>query len=353
MEESEMRRASRIVRTIAWSPLLSFLVGTVLAETADFPSQSQLNQREAALTRMKGGELTAEQAARLVPELASDPSALDKRIQRIGYLRAHDSLGSRDELRAHALWLIENRPEWCFQEMCSISEFGPDYLKGRRLWLAHLDRQPATATLVGHAASYFMEFELERAIELLRRGRQLEPDDDTWAKRLSFTESLQQRHEAAPADHYEKLLADYERVPDDTMLAALARAALAAGELEPAELYARAALEASSRLDGWYRGLAVYYGHSTLGLLALEHDDVRSAVDHLVAAADTPGAPRLARYPGMALADGLVSRGETEAVVEFLEKCRAFSGAQGPPLDEWIETLRQGDAPFFGPYLRY
>jgi len=72
-----------------------------------------------------------------------------------------------------------------------------------------------------------------------------------------------------------------------------------------------------------------------------------------MAAADTPGAPRLASYPSMALADGLVSRGETETVGEFLEKCRGFSDAEGPPLDDWIEAVRQGDAPFFGPYLRY
>jgi hypothetical protein len=53
----------------------------------------------------------------------------------------------------------------------------------------------------------------------------------------------------------------------------------------------------------------------------------------------------------MSLAKELADRGERGTVIAYLELCRSFW--QGPQLNQWIQTLRNGKVPSFGANLTY
>lgn len=131
---------------------------------------------------------------------------------------------------------------------------------------------------------------------------------------------------------------------------ALPEAALAAyrlGELEYAMKLADEALDlAQSYPDNWNFGNALHFAHIVRGMVALDNDDVRIAVDELAGAGATPGSPQLHSFgPSMELARALLKRGETEAVLNYLRQCRAFWKMGTTWLDLWEPMVRAGQIP--------
>ena len=53
----------------------------------------------------------------------------------------------------------------------------------------------------------------------------------------------------------------------------------------------------------------------------------------------------------MSLAKELADRGERSTVMAYLELCRRFW--QSPQLNQWIQTLKNGQVPNFGANLTY
>jgi hypothetical protein len=129
----------------------------------------------------------------------------------------------------------------------------------------------------------------------------------------------------------------------------LAEAAFQAGDLDKAVHYAKDALTGKSdENDSWNEGNRVHKGHIVLGRVALRRDDVTAAAAHLIAAGKTKGSPQLNSFgPDVALARDLLAKGETAAVLQYLEECRVFWQMGGSRLDSWMKDIRAGKKPNF------
>ncbi len=149
-------------------------------------------------------------------------------------------------------------------------------------------------------------------------------------------------------------------------LRAAAERALHRGRLDEAALLARDLLKMADQYPkDWYRGNALHHGHLILGQVALERGDIDAARGELLAAGRTPGSPQLNSFgPNMYLAQALLKAGERDGVIEYLELCKVFWHVSSVPakgdrltaneaLDRWIEEIRCGELPDFGPQLVY
>ena len=147
-------------------------------------------------------------------------------------------------------------------------------------------------------------------------------------------------------------------------LRSAAERALANGDTEDAEFLAKELLELAGRYhDDWYYGNALHNGHEILGLVHMKRGDLVAAERELLKAGQTPGSPQLNSFgPNLTLAHDLLLEGRREVVLEYLELCRGFwchkrktqsSSGSEIRLDSWIEEIRGGTVPDFGPNLVY
>ena len=130
----------------------------------------------------------------------------------------------------------------------------------------------------------------------------------------------------------------------------LARRRYAEAEAKAAELLALA----EQFPHDWDYGNAVHHGHLILGRVALVRGDVGRACRELVAAGHTPGSPQLNSFgPNCQLPLELLTMGQVAPVLEFLQLCTAFWNPRCSRAIAWIDEIRTGATPAFGPNLRY
>ena len=139
---------------------------------------------------------------------------------------------------------------------------------------------------------------------------------------------------------------------------ALPDAGLSAFELghdAEAEAYARELLALASRYrQVWNYGNALHDGHVILGRLALQAGNREAAIQHLSAAAQTPGSPQLNSFgPNMTLVRDLLLAGEEGAVLRYFDRVETFWQMDRGRLDEWRAAIDAGDMPDFGSNLLY
>jgi hypothetical protein len=145
-----------------------------------------------------------------------------------------------------------------------------------------------------------------------------------------------------------------------------AERALDGGDVKDADLLASELLELAERYRGdWNYGNAFHHGHHIRGLCALRSGRQSEAEEHLRVAGRCPGSPQLNSFgPNMRLAAELLEAGAREAVLQYLEDCKAFwqvevKGRDGKVysgaarLDEWAAEIRDGKPPDFGANLEY
>jgi hypothetical protein len=93
---------------------------------------------------------------------------------------------------------------------------------------------------------------------------------------------------------------------------------------------------------------AIYTGNLILAGVAADNGDNAAAGRYLINAADIPGLPLIAeKGPDTSVAASLIQRGERDAVLEYLNRCRKLWPAGGMVLDRWSNTIRQGRRPNF------
>jgi hypothetical protein len=149
-------------------------------------------------------------------------------------------------------------------------------------------------------------------------------------------------------------------------LRAAAELSLARGKDAKADSQAQELLElAEKHTDDWDCGNAIHHGNLIRGRVALKSGDVAAAEAFLRAAGQTPGSPQLKLFgPNMQLAAELLAAGAREAVLQYLEDCKAFWEARRVPtadgprspeelLDSWAADVREGRSPDFGANLAY
>ncbi len=134
-----------------------------------------------------------------------------------------------------------------------------------------------------------------------------------------------------------------------THLPTAAAAAFHLGQFADAKRFAEQALAlASAYKEDWNVGNAIHLGHTVLGLLALNNGDHLFAIRSLKASGQTPGSPQLSSFgPTMHLAKALLKAGHVEAVLAYLNQCRAFWEMGGAWLDVWERKIREGRVPNF------
>lgn len=137
------------------------------------------------------------------------------------------------------------------------------------------------------------------------------------------------------------------------------------------------AMASDFRAD-WNYGNAVHTGHLVLGRIAVDAGKIVEARKRLlesVAEANLPygyeqppeqpweqrpkpgkwkASPQMDTFgPDMTLANELLKKGETEAVLKYLELCAKFWMMENGSLAKWKKQVTDGEAPDFGPNLRY
>lgn len=107
-----------------------------------------------------------------------------------------------------------------------------------------------------------------------------------------------------------------------------------------------ALLVAPQYRSNWNYGNAIHEANTALGIIALRDGNLMEAKRRLLEAGSTPGSPQLnSAGPRMFLARELLLRGETDAVLRYLELCQLFWKRDRGLLSEWTAQLRKGRSP--------
>jgi hypothetical protein len=201
--------------------------------------------------------------------------------------------------------------------------------------------------------------ELYRMLDEIRASIRLDDWNEAWRIAVRLNGSIIERLPRTGASpdlelQHLETMAGNNAITRGPLLARLARTALAAGDLKKAERYANEALVESQHGVFWWTGDAVHQGNIVLGRLALGGGEVAEARRYLLLAGKTPGSTSLAAQgPNMALARDLLERGESAAVLQYLEECGSFWGGNRGRLAEWMALIRAGLKPDFGANVTY
>jgi beta-lactamase regulating signal transducer with metallopeptidase domain len=313
---------------------------------------------EARRLQSDGSRLSEYQAIELEQKVAQDPHDIIARSLLISYY-GRRGLYDRSYYAKHnesMAWLTQNHPEaaiLCLNRLAPAA--GPSSSEIQDLWQKQLQQKPGNVAVLWNAGNYLMTLNIDTAIECFKKGRNLDPQSaDLWDSKLGMANQM--KIARSPKDTFKSLeAANAESAPiTGGRLLTLGRAALAAGESEKAADYANKMLAAgqdnNDKSDYPYnyeKGDFIYYGHSILGMLAVQKGDLDEAERQLLASGDTPGSPTLKAAPNMSLVKELLDRGRKEAVLQFLRKCQKFWFNKSQS-DRWIQQIEQGQTPSFG-----
>jgi hypothetical protein len=201
--------------------------------------------------------------------------------------------------------------------------------------------------------------EMYRMLDEIRASIRLNDWNEAWRLAVRLNSSVVEqlpRTGASPDLELQHLefMAGANTISRGPLLARLARTALAAGDLKKAERYANEALAASRHGVFWWTGDAIHQGNIVLGRLALRGGELEEAKRYLLLAGRTPGSTSLAAQgPNMALARDLLERGESAAVLQYLDECGSFWSGNRGRLAEWMALIRAGLKPDFGVNMTY
>ena len=96
----------------------------------------------------------------------------------------------------------------------------------------------------------------------------------------------------------------------------------------------------------WNYGNAIHDANRYLGLASLRAGKVDAAADFLVLAANSTGSPQLDSFgPELDLANALLKRGKTQAVIEYLQGVHRFWKMDNGQVDRWIAAIGKGEKP--------
>jgi hypothetical protein len=187
------------------------------------------------------------------------------------------------------------------------------------------------------------------AARWLGKAHRLDATNPMWSSGLA---EARMRQAGAVLDPHAKvqLLSEAMESANDNqkarVLGLLVDAEYRAGEDAAAERHARALLDFKD-------ADSAFTAHTTLGRVALARGDVDEAKRELLDSARSKGSPALNSFgPRMTLAQDLLDHGEKDAVVEYLELCRAFWKSDRGFIDHFEPIVKKGGKPdLTAPYL--
>jgi hypothetical protein len=330
-------------------------------------AQDALSLSETRALVMSSRRLTAQDVESLEKQVAQNPNDAVARTKLLGYYfgKQFQEPAAREARQKHVLWLIENAPE---SEVLGIPEGTLDafldvgaYYQGKKAWLDRLKREPANLKVLDHSAAFFSIHDPDLAIESLKSARSRDMDNPRWPEQLGrlylrklIRGSLKDRT-AAAGMALEQLEIAYKLSTDagqDPLLHPLARAALAANDLDKARQYAERMV--SQPGSGWNSGNNIHHGNIVLGQLALRMNRLEEAKERLIKAGRTHGSPQLNSFgPNMALAKELLEHREKDVVLEYFALCAKFWKMPRDRLETWTALVKDGKTPDFGANLNY
>ncbi len=96
----------------------------------------------------------------------------------------------------------------------------------------------------------------------------------------------------------------------------------------------------------WNYGNAIHDANRYLGLSSLRAGKVDEAAAYLVLAAKSTGSPQLDTFgPELDLANALLKRGKTQAVIEYLQGVHRFWEMDNGQIGRWIAAISKGEKP--------
>ena len=337
--------------------------------------------------RKRAAALTKEEAAQLRAQLKAHPRDISTRMvllfHELPELRR--KRGERHDPQPHGrlvLGLIEQHPRSRLAGTAGLLLYpykrdgmytGPAWEDAIELWEHLVAMHPKDPAIACNAGSFLMAdpFRIKkdgpRALVLLRRARELAPQEPRWALKLGAYHSMLRSMTRAPEARMSEakaalphlraawdLTAASERgvlvVMGKPLSMALASVYFDAGEAQSARTFAALALEQDDPQKP--RGDLVFEMNVVLGRIALAEGDVDEAARYLLAAGWTTGSPVLGSFgPDMTLAEGLLAAGKRDTVREFLESCKAFWDSGQSELDAWIRAIDEGGNPWEDPPL--
>jgi tetratricopeptide (TPR) repeat protein len=301
-------------------------------------------------------DLPGSVALELEKHLEDDPDDFETRVRLIGfYFRArYESPQLRRTRLRHVTWFVDHHPGDPLLD--PYAEISRDldgrlaYVRLKNRWIdqvkAH-DREPGVML---NAARFFIPEEPYLSQLYLKKAQQLEPEEGRWAHELSmlytqwglgyeqlaFEECARAlKHRAGTADAF-------------TDLVNLPKFALAAGDITKATEAADALLLMPMQApDHWLQGEVLQSAHTTLGRIALVNGDIESAKGHLLQSVSGTSSPRTASYgPDRELAAELLQRGQTDVVLEWMNRCEQIWAGGRNQIDHWRKVMAQGVSPF-------
>ena len=360
----------KCVQTIVFATLVILFIFPipVRAQKGAMSDQDivQLTQLE-----LRGTELSEAEVRALEDRLEKNPDDLAARLQLVSYYavkgRSLDS--ARAAYQTHAIWMIQHHPDApysgsAFMTLDPVS-YGNRYAQAKNLWLEQVKAHPKDAAVLRNAARFFLIRDGILAEDLLKRAKQLEPNNPEWSEQLGQLYRLRARTKSRPKSRREvsaKSLAEFERalqgadpIKRYSELPYLAKVAFEAEEFDKARPYASELLEKANKdKKSWNYGNAVHDGNLVLGRLALKAGNIDQAKEYLMKAGNTPGSPQLNSFgPTMTLAKELIEHGEHQTVLEYFKLCGNFWKMDNGRLAQWTATVRKGSVPNFGANLDY
>ena len=71
-------------------------------------------------------------------------------------------------------------------------------------------------------------------------------------------------------------------------------------------------------------------------------------MNYLISSKETPGSPQLNSFgPSMILSKELLKKGESDAVLEYLDLCKVFGKTERGRFEKWKSEIRNGREPDF------
>lgn len=147
---------------------------------------------------LRSSELTHETVAELEKKVAANPEDIESRtLLLMHYWTPHRNPGLHKRHGDHALWLIENHPDFEVTGlMFALVDHptNPEQLKhAKSLWNSNVKKFHDNPKVLSNAATFFMSFDHGNAEKLLVEALKIEPDNVTLSEQLAVTYEMHSR----------------------------------------------------------------------------------------------------------------------------------------------------------------
>ncbi len=341
------------------------------AETRRYPKDS----RAVTLALLEGRRMSEQHAESLEENLKADPNDLTSRTKLLGYYLGRaiksKSDAARKARRSHILWIVRHRPDATIAEDVAIQlsvweEDWQAYGEGKRLWLAHIEKQKRNTKLLGNAAKFFFTKDKDLAEKLLKRAKQVEPENAAWPEKLGFLYEL--RYRDLEGNQRQalalKTLKEFEEALSLTegstgrynVLLHLPEAAFYAQQFDSACNFSVKLLDQAHELDEelqpagiWSYVDAINRANVILGRVAVRRGQLDNAKQFLLRAAKIKGTGTFFPGPDTELAQELLEGGQRAAVLEYVNLCTKVWTDQRnlQSLNRWTALIKAGETRVF------